>query len=222
MVAKTNSEYQAKYHRSMIDPTLHTASEIEEYLAKRREQDRLQKQIKRREKNEKIGLGRLPAEKKTKSARLVDGELISIAEWKPKNAEIFGDLPAYNKALVIPSPKELKGDNAMAAMVLEGVSTYLQNHWISDEMDELRYLATVSLPKITGIRTITGNRYELYVRVKDSTPAAFYTILRLHRKHVCPKLIWNSILFPGIPFYILEFHYILLNSILLFFILWSL
>ena len=181
-MAKTKSEYQAKYHRSRIDPTVHTAEEIEEYLAKRREQDRLQKQIKKREKKDKIGLSGLPAEKNAKSASGVAGENITIAEWSPTHTGMFGDLPECNKGSVIACPESLEGDNAMAAMVLEGVSHYLQDHWISDEIDDLRFLATVSLPKITGIRSITGNRYELYVRVKDSTPAAFYTILRLSER----------------------------------------
>ena len=57
-----------------------------------------------------------------------------------------GDLPECNKGCVIACPESLEGDNAMAAIMLEGISDYLQKHWITAEMDELCYSATISLP----------------------------------------------------------------------------
>ena len=77
----------------------------------------------------------LPADKNANSARCVARKQINIANWKPTYTKMFGDLPECNKGCVIACPESLEGDNAMAAMVLEGVSTYLQDYWISDEMD---------------------------------------------------------------------------------------
>ena len=63
----------------MIDPNLRTAEEIEQYLAKRREQDRLMKQKVRKEKREKIGLSGPPAENSVTGKRCVVVEPITVA-----------------------------------------------------------------------------------------------------------------------------------------------
>jgi hypothetical protein len=168
MVPKPHAEIQAKYHNSRKDD--------EVYRAKRREQDKLSKREARKAEKIRLESGGPHKESKAKRARSHTEE--PVLQWKPINTIKKNQLPTVLEGEIILPPESLQGDNAMAAMVLEGVSEYLTQNWEEQEMCDLWFLATCSLPKITGIRSISGNRYELYVRVKDSTPAAFYTLLR--------------------------------------------
>ena len=105
-------------------------------------------------------------------------ETLPITTWTcASHIELTEQLPKCGKGEVSTCPRTLVGDNAIAAFALEGISSYLQNHWNSEEMTELLSVAEYDIPNITGLRTITGNRYEFYVRVKNCTPAAFYTLL---------------------------------------------
>jgi hypothetical protein len=70
----------------------------------------------------------------------------------------------------------------MAAIVLEGLSDYLQNKWNEPEIQELLLLAYSATPKTTGIRKISGGRFEFFVQVRDCIPAAFKTVLRQSEK----------------------------------------
>jgi hypothetical protein len=89
--------------------------------------------------------------------------------------------PEYLAGHVIECPKKLQGDNALAAMMLEGVSVYFDKNWKSDEVHSVLNLADKE-DNITGIRSIGGNRYELYIQVKGCIPAAFKTILLYSEK----------------------------------------
>jgi hypothetical protein len=90
--------------------------------------------------------------------------------------------PTYNTGVIAESPDELEGNDAMAAMVLLGVFKYLQKKWKKPEIEELFVLADACLPKTTGIRRISGDRYELFVQADDFTPATFKTILKNSEK----------------------------------------
>jgi hypothetical protein len=70
----------------------------------------------------------------------------------------------------------------MAAIVLEGLRNYLQNNWNKPEIQDLLLLVYSATPKTTGIRKISGGRYEFFVQVRDCTPAAFKTVLRQSEK----------------------------------------
>ena len=70
----------------------------------------------------------------------------------------------------------------MAAMILEELSDYLKKHWNHEQMKPVFDLVKANAPKITGIRRISGNRYELFVQVEDCTPTAFKTILSIQRE----------------------------------------
>jgi hypothetical protein len=92
-------------------------------------------------------------------------------------------VPVYETGQIIDCPKTLEGDNALAAMVLEGWSAYIQDHWDEEDVVSVLQMArTNAKPETIGVREITGNRYEFYVRVKGCTPAAFYTLLRCSEK----------------------------------------
>jgi hypothetical protein len=92
-------------------------------------------------------------------------------------------IPVYKTGQVIECPKTFEGKNAMAAMVLEGWSAYIQDNWDSEDVESVLQMARTSpKTKTVGVRQISGNRYEFYVWVKGCTPAAFYTLLRCLEK----------------------------------------
>ena len=112
------------------------------------------------------------------SAELSANEAVFTHIWSfTANPDEVHALPNYRTGSVITCPPTLNGDNAMAAIVLEGLSLFLQKNWDSDEMTTVRRLTISDAPESTGIREISGNRYEFYVLVKNKIPAAFKTIL---------------------------------------------
>ena len=116
-------------------------------------------------------------------SEVIAEETIANLHWKNAYTQIPGDEPVYKAGRLIECPDELQGENAMAAMMLLGFSHYLQENWDSEEVMEVLQLAkTGTNAKITGVREISGNRYEFYIRVEDCTPAAFCRILRYSEK----------------------------------------
>jgi hypothetical protein len=176
-MAQTPAQRQKKAHAKKL-LSFQTKAELEAYRALLRERSRISKRKQRAQKKEPSALEGHDVQLLANSAEVVGHETIPILKWEKKICNNEGDLPDYNKGDLIECPKTLLGDNAMAALVLEGLSDFLQKKWVSIERDEFRHLASLSLPKITGIRKINGNRYEFFVRVKDCVPAAFKTILR--------------------------------------------
>jgi hypothetical protein len=146
---------------------------------KRKNRDAKRRQRQRRKAEAVLEQQNGPKQQKQIAPKLLAKEAIPIIEWTkvtPKRKEV---LPEYITGKLNHCPKELQRDSAMAARVLEGLSEYLKKKWISEEMDALRQLAASTIsPNITGIRMISGNIYEFYVRLKNCTPAAFYKLLR--------------------------------------------
>ena len=127
---------------------------------------------------------------------LVAQEQNSIPKWTNSADKKKGNnsQPEYSTGKLSMCPPSLHGGNAMAAMILEGLSDYLKKHWIHEEMKPVFDLVKANAPKITGIRRISGNRYELFVQVEDCLPTAFKTLLkyseRMRRKE--PQLMLND------------------------------
>jgi hypothetical protein len=129
-----------------------------------------QRHYKKKRENEKqiTGLANVVA-----SANGIVEEPIAILT-STNNHKMEGDVvPVYETGQVLECPKTLEGENAMAAMVLEGWSAYIQDNWDSEDVVSVLQMARTSAKTETvGVREITGNRYEFYVRVKGCTPAA--------------------------------------------------
>ena len=177
-LALSRAEAQRKYHKKMVQSPA--------YLAKRRAINKKYKLNKKQKGQYKIGLAGDSELSNEIEGSLVAGDVSNhIIKWKSKAPKKFANrMPKYDLGEVSLCPKSLEGCMAQAAKVLQGISKYLDKHWNSDQMKELLDVASSNSPtSITGIRSITGNRYELYVRVKNCTPAGFYTLLRYSEKH---------------------------------------
>jgi hypothetical protein len=176
----TGTERQRRHQEKLITEC-QTPDELfahfEEVKRKNREAKKRQRQ--RRKAEALLEQQNGPKQQKQTAATLVAKRAIPIIKWTKATTKRKDVLPEYNTGKLNPCPDELQGDSAMAAIVLEGISDYLKKKWFSVEMDALRYLAAATTPpNITGIRMISGNRFEFYVRVKNCTPAAFYELLR--------------------------------------------
>ena len=159
--------------------------ESDAYVARRKETERNSKRRLREviKERKRLALAELHGKRMTEqdASSVAMGTSIHNIKWDKKGSTT--KQPKYDKGEFDRCPSSLTGDDAMAALVLEGLSAFLQNKWESLEMEELRELASNSrLSPITGIRTITGGRFEFYVQVKGCTPAAFKSVLRESEK----------------------------------------
>jgi hypothetical protein len=112
------------------------------------------------------------------AANLVIEEPNSNIKWNYTNKQKRAVEPEYHTSRLAVCPNQLEGNDAMAAMVLEGLSDYLQKKGNEPKRQDLLLLAYSATPKTTGLRKILGGRYEFFIQVKDCTPAAFKTVLR--------------------------------------------
>jgi hypothetical protein len=103
--------------------------------------------------------------------------------WNNTNKLRTKVAPEYHTSRLAKCPNQLEGDDAMAAIVLQGLSDYLQNKWNEPEIQELLLLAYSATPKSTGIRKISGGRYGFFLQVRDCTLAAFKIVLRQSEKN---------------------------------------
>ena len=176
---KTQADYQQKYHDTRMNRSI---EERAAYVNRRREIEKESKRRRRQKKKEENSL-RTPHDQRLAVASEVEVvDQTPRVEWRKKLTNVTSELPLYDKGKLYRCPNLLKGENAMAAIILEGLSEFLQEEWHSLERNELSPLANLSLPSTTGIRKITGGRYEFYVLVKGSTPAAFKTLLQYSEK----------------------------------------
>jgi hypothetical protein len=139
----------------------------------------LRQQLLRQKKKEEKEMEQAFAEAPTEET--AEGTIANL-RWENAYIQIQDVEPVYQDGHVIKCPDKLKGEHAMAAMMLLGVTHYLQEKWDSEEVTEVFQLAATGDAKITGVREISGNRYEFFIQVQDCTLAAFCTILQYSEK----------------------------------------
>ena len=71
----------------------------------------------------------------------------SNIKWNNTNNKKRAVQPAYRTGVLAECPNQLEGNNALAAMVLEGLSDYLQKNWKEPVM-ACSYWPTHHLPKL--------------------------------------------------------------------------
>jgi hypothetical protein len=157
----------------------------EAYRLRRREADKKSKQKKKPAAktvgNQEATTERVGEEAMSILAAAATGASVELdansAVSSRENSDEGDAATGYVRGTLIYCPPTLHGYKAEAARVLEGLIQYLHQNWKSDVMTKLIRLSLMSASDITGIRQISGNRYEFYVSVKNKIPAAFKTIL---------------------------------------------
>lgn len=168
----------------------HKSKNSEAFRLRRREADNKSKQKKRAAAktvknvthgNQEATTERVGEEEMSILAAAATGASVELdansAVSSRENSDEGDAATGYVRGTLIYCPPTLHGYKAEAARVLEGLIQYLHQNWKSDLMTELIRLSLMSASDITGMRQISGNRYEFYVSVKNKIPAAFKTIL---------------------------------------------
>jgi len=86
------------------------------------------------------------------------------------------NLPSYNKGELVFPPKDMSTHDV--GQVLEGLFDYMNRNWKKEVELYIVEACASGESKMTGVREISGGRYEFFVKAKGKNSYAFQSILK--------------------------------------------
>ena len=86
------------------------------------------------------------------------------------------NLPSYKKGELVFPPKDMS--NHYVGQVLEGLFDYMKRNWKKEVEEHIHGVCALGESQMTGVREISGGRYEFFVKAKGKNSYAFQYILK--------------------------------------------